>query len=353
MAHPVRNKLRHLPSARRNDDRSPTIALRTVWMFLSASMIYAISDKSKQWQVFCCDVFTVSNLNDIRTIDDTLVYKTRIIDDTFVYKGSELHFRDLGQGLPLIFIHGFGASMDTWRLLVKDLRDEFRLVFLDLRGHGYSARPRDSRYSIQDHADAVFALMEHLGLNSAVLVGHSLGSGVALLAALNEHSRPTRLVSKVVLLAGSAHPEQLNFFGWWLGVPAIAWLATQLTPASFLTRMALRHAFHDPAKVTDSLIELYAKYQRIPGTIYALMWTVRSFIAADIDLVRRSLSQIQIPVLNILGEHDRIVPRSTAEALRNLLPQYRLEIIDGVGHVPQEECPEAVVRLIRKFVLAP
>ena len=92
---------------------------------------------------------------------------------------------------------------------------------------------------------------------------------------------------------------------------------------------------------------------RESGTIHALMWTVRNLIAADIDFVRRSLRQIQIPVLNILGQHDRIVPRWTAEALRNLLPQYRLEIIDGVGHVPQEESPEAVIQLIRKFVLAP
>jgi pimeloyl-ACP methyl ester carboxylesterase len=288
------------------------------------------------------DMLAVSDLNDTRTIDGT-----------FVYKGSGIHFRSLGQGLPLIFIHGLGASMDTWRLLVKDLRDEFRLVFLDLRGHGYSARPRDSRYSIQDHADAVFGLMEHLGLKSAVLVGHSLGSGVALLTALNELSRPTRLVSKLVLLAGSAHPEQLHFFGRWLRVPVIAWLATTLIPATLITRMALRHAFYDHAKVTDSLIELYAKYQRIPGTLYALMWTVRNFIAADIDFVRRSLRQIQIPVLNILGEYDRIVPRSTAEALCNLLPQCSLEIIDGVGHVPQEESPETVAELIRKFVLAP
>ena len=278
---------------------------------------------------------------------------TGTIDGTFVYKGSGIHFRSLGQGLPLIFIHGFGASMDTWRFLVKDLGHEFRLVFIDLRGHGYSARPPDSRYSIQDQADAVFGLMEHLGIKSAVLVGHSLGSGVALMAALNELSRPTRLVSKLVLLAGSAYPEQVHFSGRWLSTPFIAWLVAKLTPASLITRMALRYAFYDHTKVTDSLIELYAKYQRIPGTIHALMWTVRNLIAADIDFVRRSLRQIQIPVLNILGEYDRIVPRSTAEALRNLLPQYRLEIIDGVGHVPQEESPAAVIQLIRKFVLAP
>ena len=243
--------------------------------------------------------------------------------------------------------------MDTWRLLVKDLRDEFRLVFLDLKGHGYSARPRDSRYSIEDHAGAVVGLMEHLGLKSAVLVGHSLGSGVALMAALNELSKPTRLVSKLVLLAGSAHPEQLRFFWAVVGSADHRMVMAKLTPARFMTRMALRHAFYDHAKVTDSLIEFYAKYQRIPGTFYALMWTVRNFIAADFEFVRRSLGQIQIPVLNIIGEHDRIVPRSTAEALRKLLPQCSLEIIDGVGHVPQEECPEAVVQLIKKFVRTP
>jgi pimeloyl-ACP methyl ester carboxylesterase len=117
--------------------------------------------------------------------------------------------------------------------------------------------------------------------------------------------------------------------------------------------MALHQVFYDHAKVTDPLIELYAKYQRIPGTLYALMWTVRNFVAADFDFLRRSLGQIQIPVLNIVGEHDRIVPRATAEALRKLLPQCSLEIIDGVGHVPQEESPEAVVRLIRTFVRTP
>ena len=174
-----------------------------------------------------------------------------------------------------------------------------------------------------------------------------------LVAALNELSRPTRLVSKLVLLAGSAYPERLHFFGRWLGAPVIAWLMTKLIPASFITRMALRHAFYDHAKITDSLIELYAKYQRIPGTLDALMRTFRNFIPTDIEFVRRSLGKIQIPVLNILGEHDRIVPRSTAEALRKLLPQCSLDIIDGVGHVPQEERPEAVVQLIRKFVRTP
>ena len=108
----------------------------------------------------------------------------------------------------MVFIHGFGSSMDTWRFLIEDLRKVFRIVLLDLKGHGYSDRPRDPRYSVQDHADIVIGLMEHLKLTNAVLVGHSLGSGVALLAALKDLNRRTGLVSGLVLIGGSAYPEK-------------------------------------------------------------------------------------------------------------------------------------------------
>ena len=154
-------------------------------------------------------------------LDTTVPITT--IDDTFVYGGAGIHFKDLGIGKAIVFIHGFGSSMDTWRFLIEDLRKEFRIVLLDLRGHGYSDRPRDPRYSVQDHADIVIGLMEHLKLTNAVLVGHSLGSGVALLAALKDLNRRTGLVSGLVLIGGSAYPEQLRFFARWLGRPVIGW----------------------------------------------------------------------------------------------------------------------------------
>ena len=281
-------------------------------------------------------------------LDTTVPIAT--IDDTFAYEGAGIHFKDLGIGKAIVFIHGFGSSMDTWRFLIEDLRKEFRIVHLDLKGHGYSDRPRDPRYSVQDHADIVIGLMEHLKLTSAVLVGHSLGSGVALLAALKDLNRRTGLVSGLVLIGGSAYPEKLRFFVRWLGKPVIGWLAMNLTSATFRTRIVLRGAFYDDAKVTASLVELYAKYQRIPGTGYAFMRTAERFVPSDMDAVRREFGKLQIPVLNILGEHDRVISRSTAEGLCKLLPRCSLMIVEGVGHAPHEEKPEEMVHLIREFM---
>jgi pimeloyl-ACP methyl ester carboxylesterase len=280
---------------------------------------------------------------------DTTV-PTATIDDTFAYEGARIHFKDLGIGKAIVFIHGFGFSMDTWRFLIEDLRKEFRLVRLDLKGHGYSDRPRDRRYSVQDHADIVIGLMEHLKLTNAVLVGHSLGSGVALLAALKDLNRRTGLVSGLVLVGGSAYPEKLRFFVRWLGRPVIGWLAMNLTSAAFRTRIGLRGAFYDDAKVTASLVELYAKYQRIPGTGYAFMRTVERFVPSDMDSIRREFGKLQIPVVSILGEHDKVISRSTAEGLCKLLPRCSLMMVGGVGHVPQEEKAEEMVHLIREFM---
>ncbi len=240
--------------------------------------------------------------------------------------------------------------MDTWRFLVESPCNEFRVVLLDLKGHGYSGRPHDSRYSLQDHADVVMGIIEHLELTNVVLVGHSLGSGVALLAALKDHNRPCHLVSGLVLIGGAAYPVHLRLLIRWLSMPVIGWLAMKLTSASFRTRLGLRGAFYNNAAVTDSLVELYAKYQRMPGTDYALLKTAERFIPPDIDSVRQEYRKLQIPVVNVLGEYDRIISRSTAEGLCKLLPRCGLVMVEGVGHIPQEERRDEIVHLIKTFM---
>jgi pimeloyl-ACP methyl ester carboxylesterase len=272
------------------------------------------------------------------------------IGDTFVYQGARIHFKDLGKGQAIVFIHGFGSSMDTWQSLAENLGNDFHLVLMDLKGHGYSDRPRDSHYSPQDQADIVVGLMEHLKLANVVLVGHSLGSGVALLAALKDLYRPSRLVSGLVLIGATAYPEQLRLRMRWFGVPVIGWLATRLTSASFRTRMCLRGAFYDGAKVTDSLVELYARYQRLPGTSYALIRTAAQSIPPNMDSIRQEYKKLQIPVVNILGERDRVISRSSAEGLCQLLSRCTLVMVEGAGHLPHEERPEEMVHLIKKFI---
>lgn len=276
---------------------------------------------------------------------------TQSVPDTFYdHQGVKIHFEDIGKGRPIVFIHGFGASIDTWRFIVDDLKDDYRLVLLDLKGHGYSDRPCDSRYSLEDHAEIVLGLMEHLGLTRAVVVGHSLGSVLAVTAALKGQKISTDLISGLVLLAGSLDPQSLPFFLRLLRFPPAGWLMMKLTSASFRTRMVLRKSVYEKEKVTESLVELYAKYQRIPGTDCALLKTAEQMVPHDASQLKEEVRKLKIPVLNILGEHDEVISRENGEEVCKVLPRCSTVIVDGVGHIPHEEKPENVIPLLKDFI---
>jgi pimeloyl-ACP methyl ester carboxylesterase len=270
--------------------------------------------------------------------------------NTYNHQGVAIHFKDIGRGRPIVFIHGFGASIDTWRFIVDDLKDDYRLVLLDLKGHGYSDRPRDSRYSLADHAAAVLGLMDHLGLSNAVLVGHSLGSAIALLVALRAQETSAGKVSGTIVIAGSLNPEQLPVFLRLLRFPVFGWLVMKLTTASFRTRLALRKSVYDKERITDSWIELYAKYQRMPGTDYALLTTAEQMVPHDASQLKDEVRKLKVPVLNILGEHDEVISKESGEGVCKVLPQCSMAIVDGVGHIPHEEKPENVIPLLKDFI---
>ncbi len=237
--------------------------------------------------------------------------------------------------------------MDSWRFFVKPFEKDYRLVLLDLKGHGYSDRPMDDRYSLQDHADVVSGLIKHLKLSHVILVGHSFGSAIALLAALEIHQADPGLVSGVILFAGSIDPYKLPFLLRAMRVSFIGWLGMELTSASFRTRMALKKAYYDDSKVTDSLVEMYAKYQNIPGTDHALLETAKGFVPPNLLQLKQQLRDLNVPVVNIYGEHDEVVSRESAEEVCRLLPRCRLVTVKDAGHIPQEERPDKVIPLFR------
>jgi pimeloyl-ACP methyl ester carboxylesterase len=266
------------------------------------------------------------------------------------HEGVKIRFREMGRGRPVVFLHGFGASLDTWRYITDSLKVDHRLVLLDLKGHGFSDRPPDEKYSLKDHADIVLGLVRHLGLKDVVLVGHSFGSIVAVVAALQASESPDLNITGLVVIDGALEPKYVPVFLNLLRVPLLGWLIVKLTTAPFRTRLMLRRAFYDDSKVTDDLVELYAKYQRIPGTEHAMIATARQMVPKNVSLLKEKLAALKIPVLNIWGEQDVIVKRPGAESICKVLPRCRLAVIADSGHVPQEEAPEKVIPLLREFL---
>jgi pimeloyl-ACP methyl ester carboxylesterase len=95
---------------------------------------------------------------------------------------------------------------------------------------------------------------------------------------------------------------------------------------------------------------LYARYQSIPGTDYALIKIAEQLVPVDISAPKKELSRLAIPVINIWGENDAIIPRAAAETVCQWVPRCELVSIEGVGHMPQEESPKKVMALLSDFL---
>ena len=275
------------------------------------------------------------------------------IDEYYMHEGIRIRYRDMGSGRPLVFLHGFATSLDTWRFLSAELKKEYRLLLVDLKGHGLSDRPHDGRYSIQEHSSVVLGFITHVGLDDIVIVGHSLGVVVGLGVALElQKSNSSRSVNRLFAIAGSVDVNNFPLALRILRTRVLGWLSLKLTSASFRTKLMLKRAYWDDSKVTDYLVELYAGYQRLPGSDHSLLKTAEQIIPADYASLKEALAKLKLPVINIWGEHDIAISKLSAESLCSLLPRCAFVTLEGVGHVPQEERPEKVIELLREFLRA-
>ncbi|MBI3042899.1 MAG: alpha/beta fold hydrolase [Betaproteobacteria bacterium] len=108
------------------------------------------------------------------------------------------------EDVTLILIHGFGASLESWHGVHPALSAQFPVVRLDLKGHGFSSKPKHDKYSLDEQARLVTAFINKLGLKRVVLVGHSFGGGVALLTFLQRQDRRASFDIAGLILIGSA-----------------------------------------------------------------------------------------------------------------------------------------------------
>jgi pimeloyl-ACP methyl ester carboxylesterase len=264
---------------------------------------------------------------------------------TYLYK------EEYGQGDPILCLHGLGANTFTWRYFIDPFSRHNKLILIDLKGFGRSAKPEDERYSIHDHADAVYEMIIENDWRKLTLVGNSYGGALALLLAGRlEESEPSRL-SRLVLIDAGAYKEYLpgyvRLVRTFLGKP-IAFLL----PARLTARFVLSFAFYNKEKISEEQITAYAGPLADPGTRTALLHTVRQCIPSDVDELVAKFKDISVPTLILWGRHDKIIPLKVAELLSQALPNSVLEVFEETGHIPQEEQPEKTIARISEF-LAP
>jgi len=259
-----------------------------------------------------------------------------------VVDGTRLRYIDAGAGPAVLLIHGFGASMYSWRYAIGPLAAAgYRVVAFDNRGFGFSDKP-DSGYTNAAYAHVVVALLDSLRIPDAVLVGHSMGGEIAAEVAL-AHPERVRALALIDAAGTEVHwPLLLRAARW----RVVGGIASGLRGRAITARI-LRGVYADPTKVTTQDVDQYYAPVAEPDYGRALQGVLRQF---RFDALRGQLSAIQVPTLLLWGTDDRLIPPSVGRRMAAELPRAAFVFVPRAGHAAPEEQPDAVNHLLLTFL---
>jgi 3-oxoadipate enol-lactonase len=230
----------------------------------------------------------------------------------FEHEGCSLHYQEYGQGEPLVLLHGLGSSSQDWELQVPALSRHYRVILMDIRGHGRSDKPNDG-YQIATFSEDLLALLEHLQTGPVHFVGLSMGAMVGFQFAVD-------------------HPQWLRSLARILSVETVGkGLAQRLFPkpeqADLRQKMAQRWARNDKRAY------------------------LKSFDAIVDWGVQERIGQIHCPTLVVAADHD-YTPVQLKERYVALMPQARLVVIDDSRHATPLDQPEVFNQTLLQFLAA-
>ncbi|MBV62865.1 MAG: alpha/beta hydrolase [Nevskiales bacterium] len=270
--------------------------------------------------------------------------------------GTRIAYQQFGEGPDLIMVHGLAANRAFWFTgLAPMLRDRFRLTLYDLRGHGYSATP-PSGYSAGQQADDLLALMDHLGIDQAPIVGHSFGGAVALEFAVRYPHRVSKLalldakincLQPTLRLADCAHltPFEQELIG---DVTEIDWAAEQQIGIRFLETVAERRVAGIHSRVTNDFVPFADRRGNGRDARHWLRLlretTAREEFVSTDGAAPEAIAGLSMPVLLMYGEHSRVRP--SGERLHELLPAARYVTVPNAGHFFPARAPRVVLNAL-------
>jgi 3-oxoadipate enol-lactonase len=252
--------------------------------------------------------------------------------------GLTIAYSDQGTGLPIVFLHAFPLNRTMWVMQERALSSQFRIIPIDLRGHGESDAPL-WRYTLEQSADDVRALLDHLGIQQALFVGLSMGGYILFTFYRKYAARVKGLIladtkAQADTEEGKDGRFQLAQIAYKKGPPAIAdvMIPKLLSPATIQTNPSLVHQVR--AMIEGNQIS------GIAGDLMAM--------AERPDSVPL-LNQITCPTQIIVGELDQATPASDANLMKEQIPLARLAIIPNAAHLANLEQPEAFNHTVSAF----
>jgi len=335
-------------------------AMKTVWAMFAMTLSLVRADAS----VACfaeeakavSDPVSVSK-NEPRKPSKPVVEPVRKLSDVVPAErlvdagGVRTCFVQRGEtGPEILLLHGFGSSTYTWRKNLEELGKFARVTAIDIKGFGLTEKPKDGQYNEAAYVRHVVAAMDALKLRKPILVGNSMGGGIAARVALEHPERCSGLI-----LVDAVRPfSRIDFEAGGVDTTKFKGRSSILAVAlvrSLLTRDRLRgmleSVYEGREPVTDEMVEAYFVPTTIEGAPEALlaMMNPRPDTAKAIPL-----KDLKCPVTILWGGRDNVIPLAAGEALARDMPKAEFVVWAQAGHMPHEDEPGKFHDLVRSFV---
>ncbi|MFQ6087940.1 MAG: alpha/beta fold hydrolase [Candidatus Methanofastidiosia archaeon] len=251
--------------------------------------------------------------------------------------GIQMSYEVFGDGEPLVFIHGLGADREFWFFQVEEFSESFKVLTLDVRGHGESDKPNQS-YSIGLFASDVATLLQKLNIEKANIVGLSMGGCIAQQLAIDHPEKVKSLV--LVNTFSNLRPTTLSevFQGFYR-----LFLVTFFSMKDF-TKLIAKNLFPKPEQ-NELFLMTWKKFAKNPKKPYISSTNALFFFNSE-----NQLSRIRCPTLVVAGEKDRTVRLHRKIHLAEKIPNAEFTIIRDSGHVTPLDKSEEFNRAVLEFL---
>jgi pimeloyl-ACP methyl ester carboxylesterase len=253
-------------------------------------------------------------------------------------------------GVPVVLFHGTAAWSELWRRTVDALSSAgFRVIALDLPPFGFSDRP--GTYTREAQAARVESVMRALGAPPAIIVGHSFGAGAATEFAMRHPQRARALVLVDAALGLTASPADVPL------VLQPKWVREVLVSLTITNPLATKTLLQSLIARTERALPEYIEILQRPTTLRGSTEDIADWLhyfigddraAASAD--RGSYAKLTMPAAILWGDKDTVTPLEQARDLATLMPQAKLVVLPGLGHIPQIEDPDAFNDALLKTV---
>lgn len=261
--------------------------------------------------------------------------------------GHLMRYTDIGQGPPVMMLHGFASTSYCWYLNARPLLDAgYRVILIDLPGQGQSTVPPDSfSPKVENMAASVIRLADELKLEKFAVVGASMGGGLTLYLSWRY---PDRIRKAVVIDPASFDQEKPYLLGL-MSNPKLGPIIAQVAGRWSVKASLLDTAYLDEA-ITEIYIDEFSRALAKPGFKAYMSRLLRDFFSPEFAKMVGSYEKISVPMLILWGQKDKWVPPEFGPRLHKLIPGSKFVPVEECGHMPHVETPQITNPLLIEFL---